>query len=393
MKKGIFGVWFKELATLIFTQTVQAFLLAIIMAIIVQALQSSSGVGSTYGAGLLAIIALTQFNKIEMLIKQIFGVHSQFGPDLNSGKDGLLAGLALGKVALGGAKKIGNNAGKIVGGAAGGIKSAVHTHQLKTERDKLLAEGENADLQAEANTIATQMGNAADEYIGYSVKGAAMAQGAQAVGGTGGGTGVSSNQIQELISAVKEQTTEIKNGKLTSGKDDAKDKLKALDDQIKESKRNTRDHLVKMGSGFAETAAAIPAGALGVATGLAHGEYGKAAAYGLTAAGIADSAVSKTISGTHNAAENVVGGTVTIVHDVKTSGQNRAAKNRAIDSSQAAKASIAINTKIRDDIKSKMASESVKAMPKEQRKEVMERRKTVNTIKNQSRAKFDAGNN
>ena len=72
---------------------------------------------------------------------------------------------------------------------------------------------------------------------------------------------------------------------------------------------------------------------------------------------------------------------------------NRAAKNRAIDSSQAAKASIAINTKIRDDIKSKMASESVKAMPKEQRKEVMERRKTVNTIKNQSRAKFDAGNN
>ena len=112
-----------------------------------------------------------------------------------------------------------------------------------------------------------------------------------------------------------------------------------------------------------------------------------------TAAGIADSAVSKTISGTHNAAENVVGGTVTIVHDVKTSGQNRAAKNRAIDSSQAAKASIAINTKIRDDIKSKMASESIKAMPKEQRKEVMERRKNVNTIKNQSRAKFDAGNN
>jgi len=314
---------------------------------------------------------------------------------LGAGGAGLLGGLMLGKAALGGAGKVLNNGGKIAGGFAGGIKSAIHTHELKTERNKLLAEGDEAALQADANTIATQMGNAADEYINYAGQGAAMAQGAQAAGGIGGGsgTGVSSSQIQELISAVKEQTTEIKNGKLTSGKDDAKDKLKALDEQIKASKQNTRDHAVKFVSGIAETAAALPAGALGMATGLAEGSLGKAAGYGLTAAGVADSAVSRTVKGTQNAVEGAVGGTMNVVHDVKLSGQNKAATRTAKDNAAAAKVSIAVNTQIRDEIKSKMTKENVKSMSTEQRKDVYERRKSVNNLKNATKAKFDAGNN
>ena len=35
MKKGVFSSWFREFATIVLTQTVQAFLLAIVMSIII----------------------------------------------------------------------------------------------------------------------------------------------------------------------------------------------------------------------------------------------------------------------------------------------------------------------------------------------------------------------
>ena len=114
MGNSVFSRWFKEFATLVFTQTVQAFLLAIVMTIIVSCLAEADGNGSSANAaGLLCIIALASFNKIELLVKQIFGVTSQFGPSLDNGARSLMtAGLA-----LRGAKKISDNAGKIMDGA------------------------------------------------------------------------------------------------------------------------------------------------------------------------------------------------------------------------------------------------------------------------------------
>ena len=75
MKKGVFNAWFKEIVTLIFTQTVQAFLLAIVLTIIISALKNNSssvGDGAGAAAGLLAIIALSQFSKLELLVKKYF---------------------------------------------------------------------------------------------------------------------------------------------------------------------------------------------------------------------------------------------------------------------------------------------------------------------------------
>ena len=67
MNKGIFSSWFREFATLVFTQTVQAFLLAIVMSIIISCIQNANGNGIN-AAGLLAIIALSSFGKIELLV-------------------------------------------------------------------------------------------------------------------------------------------------------------------------------------------------------------------------------------------------------------------------------------------------------------------------------------
>lgn len=111
MKKGIFGSWFREFATIVFTQTVQAFLLAIVLSVIVSALAGASNGDDAVGAaGLLAIIALSSFGKIEMLIKNIFGVTSAFGDpgSLRSGR-GITAGTLM---AARGVKQISDNVSK-----------------------------------------------------------------------------------------------------------------------------------------------------------------------------------------------------------------------------------------------------------------------------------------
>ncbi len=405
MKKGIFGVWFKELATLIFTQTVQAFLLAIIMAIIVQALQSSSGVGSTYGAGLLAIIALSQFNKIELLIKNIFGVTSQFNVGMESGRAGLLGSLMLGKMALSGAKKVGDNAGKILDGRREAKASKARTNAL-------LARQGTDQLSGEAAAVQEELLNQAGDYTDNMVKGAAYSHGAQAVGGAGGagnGVGVTASQIQELKAAVKEQTGEIKSqtseikaGKLSAGKDDVKEKMKALDDQIRESRNNTTRAKLKALSGVAETLVDIPVGALGVATGLAEGSLAKGVGYGLTAAGVADSAISHTIQNNGERVIKEVDRRETIKRDNNTSagftkdqlkGFERAIKEanagKAGETRQkydAAKISLNINNEIKNSIK----KESVKVMSPSSGSSMNNTKKNMSSRNN---AKFDAGNN
>ncbi len=115
MLNGIFGKWLREFATLVLTQTVQAFLLAIVMTIIISCLGSSNSNDANtknQAAGLLCIIALASFGKIEMLVKNIFGVTSQFGdPSLQNGARGLSAGTLL---AMRGGKRLLDNGTKLV---------------------------------------------------------------------------------------------------------------------------------------------------------------------------------------------------------------------------------------------------------------------------------------
>lgn len=340
MKGGIFGTWFKELATIVFTQTVQAFLLSIVMSIVVGALSASGGSGSAYGAGLLAIIALSQFGKIERLIKDIFGIHSQFHVgSMESGKGGLLGAWA----AMKSGKHLLNNAGKVVGGTAGAIKSGIHTRSLMAKRAGLQNEvdANTAELNLaeqmgneEVNAIQSELIKGADSFATQAAIGAARQEGANAVnGGSGGsgGVGISNSDIKGLADAIHKQTEAT--AKLTaqqakldaaksaakSLKDEAKDKLtgsqerlKALDAQIMESKQKTSNRLAMVRSGVAETAAAIPAGVVGASVGLAGGDMGKAITYGITAAGAADKVVSSGMA----AGRAGIQGTKEIIRDV-----------------------------------------------------------------------------
>lgn len=139
MLNGIFGKWLREFATLVLTQTVQAFLLAIVMTIIISCLGNSTGDAESgnQAAGLLAIIALASFGKIEMLVKNIFGVTSQFGdPSLQAGARGLTAGSML---AMKGGKRLLDNGSKLV-----------QSHRQISEAKKGLAtvDGDGKELAA-----------------------------------------------------------------------------------------------------------------------------------------------------------------------------------------------------------------------------------------------------
>lgn len=147
MKNKIFSVWFREVCSLVFVQSMQALLLTIMLSVVVKLY---IGAGDSYAAkqsmGVYAIIILTLVPKVELLVKKIFGMGSGVMDDsMMGGKNSLLkTGIAL---KLG--SSVLNNAGKVIGGvgmmgsaALGGIrhsrisKNNSETASLNEKADK-----------------------------------------------------------------------------------------------------------------------------------------------------------------------------------------------------------------------------------------------------------------
>ena len=198
MLNGIFGKWLREFATLVFTQAVQAFLLAIVMTIIISCLGNATGNDAEAGnqaAGLLAIIALASFGKIELLVKNIFGVTSQFGdPSLQAGARGLTAGSLL---AMKGGKRLLDNGSKLI-----------QSHRQISEAKKGLAtiDGNGNELAAgtgdDAGNLVTKNGATANldgktmEDIGDMAQTTLQVQGLDNIGNL-------NNAIANLTRAVE----------------------------------------------------------------------------------------------------------------------------------------------------------------------------------------------
>ena len=378
MKKGIFGSWFKELATLIFTQTIQAFLLAVVMTIIISALSTSNKAQGTYAAGLLAIIALSQFGKIELLVKNIFGVTSQFGGGMEHGKGGLLAGMAALKM---GGKLLDNNK-KMVGGFIDRRKAGRDIKNLQKQKENLNLSYAADDAEGSAKVAMDQMEETAGNFINGATQGAAMATGAQIAGGTGGGTGIGvpSSEIQGLISAIKEQTTTIKNSNSKADKDDKKDKLADLEKKINEAKQNKRAATAKMVSGLTEYAGYAAGGIAGGIVGLGMGEnVVKNAAIG---AGIGDMAVSSTINAgvsADRARVQAVNQKIDIATQDRHIESNKAKINKAKNEKQMYDSVTSVINKASESGYKRNASAA-------------ERAKTVEAAKKMMKSKYDASN-
>ena len=277
MKKDVFMVWLKEFCSLIFTQTVQAFLLAIIMSVVVATATNDTieeqdvAVSAT---GIIAIIALSSISKVELLVKKIFGVESQFGdPSMRNGMGALAGSLIAAKLA----GRALNNVPKI----ASGIKGL----DTRKARANALAK-KNRDLAAAAGGGARRGGGIATNVAAGNME-------VQQAGGNGSlpaASGTAGGNVPNVAVAAQAPSG---GGKITA------EKLNKINDDyekaISEINKNRRESLKKLASGALETAT-LPAGAIGGLTvGLATGDSPlKAAGVGI---GATDYISEKLVSG------------------------------------------------------------------------------------------------
>ncbi len=298
MKKDVFMVWLKEFCSLIFTQTVQAFLLAIIMSVVVATATNDTieeqdvAVSAT---GIIAIIALSSISKVELLVKKIFGVESQFGdPSMRNGMGALAGSLIAAKLA----GRALNNVPKM----ASGLKGL----DTRKARANALAK-RNRDLAAAAGGKAGGSGVAAGNMA------------LQQAGGTGGSgtstssTGAGGGNVQNVAATAQGAA---RDSKLTA------EKFNKINDDyekaISEINKNRRESLKKLASGALETAT-LPAGAIGGLTvGLATGDNP------LKAAGVG-------IGATDYISEKFVSGVSAVGDAVRELGSVSKAQQSAID--------------------------------------------------------------
>lgn len=121
MKKDIFTTWIREFCSLVFIQTIQAFIFSIVMALIISVMTPDNITGIDRAdvisaTGFIAVIALASISKIEDLVKKIFGVQSSVtDPSMRGGMKSLASTLVAAKLAKG----VLDNGKKMAGGIGG----------------------------------------------------------------------------------------------------------------------------------------------------------------------------------------------------------------------------------------------------------------------------------
>ena len=130
------------MCALVFTQTIQAFLFAIIMTVIISTYIAEGGsknildpADTISATGVIAIVALTSISKVEALVKKIFGLNSSIADQAMKPPHGLGASL----MALQLGKRVLDNVGKVGHGIAEGIGAGRDKKKAATRYARNLA--------------------------------------------------------------------------------------------------------------------------------------------------------------------------------------------------------------------------------------------------------------
>lgn len=293
MKGNVFQIWLKEFIALVFTQTLQAFIMAVILSIIVIVYNNSTGIDEdvTMSAGVLSVIALASVSKIEVLVKKIFGIDSSVtDTSMNGGKGGLLATFAAGHLA----GRFLNDIPQIGKGISGVAKGAID--KSKAKKDYLTGVKKKVErydslhgADAEGNGGSTGAGGTGRGTGAGGIGGSAGAgAGAGGIGGSGSGTGggTGDGRLNGGSITITNSTVNMSgNGNNVKGENDSKaglkDKFKLEDDleELKaqyESKRKeaTLNQFRAAGTGIkgtAELVSAFPGAAAGAVVSAAMG--------------------------------------------------------------------------------------------------------------------------
>ena len=283
MKDNIFAHWLKELCSLVFLQSIQAFIFAIVMALIisvmtpdnVSAIERSDYVAST---GIIAVIALASISKLEDLIKKIFGVQSSI---TDPGMRGGMKSLATTMLAARMAKGVLDNAGKVAGGIGGAVAANRKMNLTKARFARKINGTGSGDGASEPST-SEQYLNEANEARNRGDMEAYKAK------------------LNMAAGAVKAEQGSSKG----SSKNNLAEAYEKYEDEISKLKQQRRASLFKTVGGLTETAGAIGGGLTGAMIGASIGEGKEIINAGLVGMGVGDKAGAipvKAIEATTNA--------------------------------------------------------------------------------------------
>lgn len=323
MSKGVFTTWIKELCALVFTQTIQAFILAIVLSIILTFIAPTGGnissSDSVSALGVLCILLLTSLTKMEQITRKIFGLES--GIMSNKPPHGLMASF----MALKAAGRILNNVPKMAGGVASVIgsgtdKKKAQTAMLSRLNRKGLDRNGNPIGEGAAVGEALPAGGAdlmdSSEYLDKAKE----AKNKGDMRGYERNRGIAAGMDKAKKSMAANATAPSRLKDTSKLQDDYYKILDKYDDEISKAKEKRRQGWSNVASGASETVGAVIGGGIGLSTGLvtglATGDYDqihKATAYGI---GIGDAA-----------GENLTKAVSTVSTGIKT----RAKANSSLD--------------------------------------------------------------
>ena len=260
MKDNIFAHWLRELCSLVFIQSIQAFIFAIVMSLIIS-IMTPENVGEIgddnrtdyiAATGIIAVLAISSISKLEDLVKKIFGVQSNV---TDTGMRGGMKSLATTMMAANLAKGVLDNAGKVVGGI-GGVTAA------------------NRSMNKQRARLARKVGNEGPVQLrsGSNPNGVPGENTPESL--PAGTTSNSSNNTNAKSSSLNSANTASRINASTK-RAMSKDLQKAYDDyedKLEELKGKRRASTFKAISGLSETLGAAGGGITGALIGASIGE-------------------------------------------------------------------------------------------------------------------------
>ncbi len=288
MRKGVFEMWVREFCSLVFIQSIQAFIFTIIISMITSLSSDGTGQSKNLAFGIVAIVGLASISKMEDLVRKIFGIGPNMGdPSMHSGAKSFMTMMAAGGVA----KRVLDNPKKIAAGVKGHFTANKEKMKAMDARNKAMDKlnkrvtrdfgspiaasgleqmaqdaggqgvvgdsGNVNDLNnVNSNNTTSSTGGTTSSDISPSAKG----ENTTAASNVGKPTGSSSRSISD-------------NNKLRDKYEDQADEIeKNYQDKIDEIKKKQKENWKTSASGVTETLGAVMGGTAGMMKGMAEGD-------------------------------------------------------------------------------------------------------------------------
>lgn len=292
---GALSMWIKEFTALVFTQTIQAFIYAIIITIILYGMvQTGSDISSddnNAALGLMSTFALLSVFKVEEMAKKIFGVG-----DTKASHGNAMKSIAKTAIAAHLGKRVLDNAGKVFGG----VRAINKSRQDNKKTQKRLQE----DMEDNGFVMGE---NGKPTYVGTKkTRGASSSSSATPVTSTGVGGASSSSTVGASDSG----------GNVTSGGADEqiisdaaqrrmRNALRNYDDKVSEIKKAREEGIKNIFTGVSETIGAGFGAATGAVLGGADGDLDEMLQGMMAGAGVGDAAAQSAVNAIDRATQFV----------------------------------------------------------------------------------------